>query len=223
MTLHAGDGARALPKTSGRISSVRALALAPRLHAHAAEAGERLRELEGVPRFRDRHEDLVHLFGVERGLLDGGIRRRLHDAEDDALILLRREFLRRDMRKNGTPQQDDDDGERDRHRPPAERAGERAHVAAAQAVEALVDPAREAFVRVARAQQLRGHHRRKRERDDAGDDDRAGEREGKLAEERAGQAALNADRRIDRGERDRHRDDRPDQFARALQRGVEAA
>ena len=34
-------------------------------------------------------------------------------------------------------------------------------------------------------------------------------------------AALDADRDIDRRERDRHRDDRPDQFARAEQRGVQ--
>ena len=69
-----------------------AMALAPRLQAHAAEAGERLGELEGVLVLRDRLEDLVHLFGVARGLLDGGIRRGVDDAEDDALVFLRREF-----------------------------------------------------------------------------------------------------------------------------------
>ena len=80
----------------------------------------------------------------------------------------------------------------------------------------------EAVLLVARAQEFRRHHRRKRQRDDAGNRDRAGQGEGKLAEERAGQTALDADRHINRGERDRHGDDRADELARAEQRGVQS-
>ena len=96
--------------------------------------------------------------------------------------------------------------------------GERARVAAAHAVEAAVDPAGEAALGVPRAQQPRAHHRRQRQRHDARDDHGAGERERELAEQRSGQAALNADRRVDGRQRDRHRDDRPDQLARGVDR-----
>ena len=37
----------------------------------------------------------------------------------------------------------------------------------------------------------------------------------------AGEAALKADRRVHRGERDRHRDDRADQLARAQERRLQ--
>ncbi len=70
-------------------------------------------------------------------------------------------------------------------------------------------------------QQLRAHHRRQRQRDEAGDDDRARQREGELAEQRAGHARDEADRRVDRGQRDRHRDDRQRDLARAADRRVE--
>ena len=71
------------------------------------------------------------------------------------------------------------------------------------------------------AQELRGHHRRQREGDDARDDDGAGEREGEFAEERAGQARGEADRRIDCRQRDGHADHRQGDLAGALQGGVE--
>ena len=58
------------------------------------------------------------------------------------------------------------------------------------------------------------HHGRERERDDAGDEHRPGKRERKLAEERARQTALKADRSVDRRERNRHRDDGSDELAR---------
>ena len=68
------------------------------------------------------------------------------------------------------------------------------------------------------AQQQRAHHRRQRHRDDAGDDDGAGQGKSKLAEQRAGHAAEKADRRIDRGQGQGHRDDRAGDLARADQR-----
>ena len=70
---------------------------------------------------------------------------------------------------------------------------------------------------------FRRHHGRKRQRDDAGDEDRARQRERKFAEQRAGQSALQRDRRINGRERDRHGDDRADQFARAEERRIHAA
>ena len=62
------------------------------------------------------------------------------------------------------------------------------------------------------AQQLRSHHRRQGQRYDAGDDYRAGKGKCKLAEQRAGQTALNTDWRIHRGQRDRHGDNRAHQL-----------
>ncbi len=66
------------------------------------------------------------------------------------------------------------------------------------------------------------HHRRQNQCDDAGNENCAGERERELAEKRTGQAALQCDRRVDGRERNRHGDDRPDQFARADQRRIHA-
>ena len=70
-------------------------------------------------------------------------------------------------------------------------------------------------------EQLGRHHRREREGDDAGNHDRAGEGKGKLTEERAGEATLQTDRRVHGGQRDRHGDDGPDQFACAEDGGIE--
>ena len=85
----------------------------------------------------------------------------------------------------------------------------------------MVDPARQSRAPRSATQQFRRHDRRKGERDDAGDRHRARQREGELAEERAGQATLKTDRRIDRRQGDGHGDDRADQFARAEQGGVQ--
>ena len=70
------------------------------------------------------------------------------------------------------------------------------------------------------SQQPRRHHRRQGQRHDAGDEHRARKRERELAEQRAGEPALDADRDVDRGESDGHCDDWPDQLARAEQRRV---
>ena len=99
---------------------------------------------------------------------------------------------------------------------------EMAAVPIAEAIERAIDHAAESVIDMFRAQQMRRHHRRKNESDDAGNENCAGERERELAKERTGQSTLQRDRCVNRGERDRHRDDRPDQFARADQRGVHA-
>ena len=71
------------------------------------------------------------------------------------------------------------------------------------------------------AQQLRAHHRRQGQRDEAGDDHRAGQREGEFAKQGAGDAGDEADRRIDRRQRDRHRHHRQRDLVRAADRRVE--
>ena len=72
-----------------------------------------------------------------------------------------------------------------------------------------------------RLQQLRAHHRRQRQRDEAGHDDGPRQREGEFAKQNAGDAGDKADRRIDRGERDGHGDDRQRDLVRAADRRVE--
>jgi hypothetical protein len=69
--------------------------------------------------------------------------------------------------------------------------------------------------------EARAHDRRERNRDDAREDDRRSERNRELEEQRAGQAALESDRRVDGGQGDRHRDNRAEQFARADQRRLD--
>jgi hypothetical protein len=56
---------------------------------------------------------------------------------------------------------------------------------------------------------------------DAGDQHRTGQREGEFAEHHAGDTAEQADRGIDGGQRDGHRDHRPDDLARADQRRLD--
>ena len=67
----------------------------------------------------------------------------------------------------------------------------------------------------------RTHDRRQRHSHDPRQDHRHGKCHRKLQEQRAGQAALETDRRVDRGQRDRHGDDRTDQFARTGQRRLD--
>ena len=72
-------------------------------------------------------------------------------------------------------------------------------------------------------EQLRAHHRRKRQRDEARHDDRAGERPGKLGEEPPGKAGHEANRRVDGRERDRHGDDGEADLPAAEERGLDRA
>ncbi len=66
------------------------------------------------------------------------------------------------------------------------------------------------------AQQARAHHRRQRQRDEARDDDGAGEREGELEEQASGFSRREGDRRIDGRQRQRHGDDGEADLARAF-------
>ncbi len=103
-----------------------------------------------------------------------------------------------------------------------QRAVQQPRIDAPHRVEAAIDQRGQPALLAVRVHEARAHDRRQRDRDDAGDDDRGGQRDGELQEQRAGQPALEADRRIDRGQRDGHRDDRADQLARADERGLDA-
>ena len=68
------------------------------------------------------------------------------------------------------------------------------------------------------AEDARRHHRRQRQRDDAGDRDRAGKRERELREKRAGEAALETDGNVDGDQHNGHRYDRPPELTRGDER-----
>ena len=98
-----------------------------------------------------------------------------------------------------------------------ERSGEVSGVKLAHAVEVTIDHAGKAALGGSRPQQPRSHHRGKRQGNNSRHDDGAGESECKLAEQRSGQATLNADGCIHRGEGDGHGDDRTHQLAGGVQ------
>ena len=70
-------------------------------------------------------------------------------------------------------------------------------------------------------EQLRAHHRRERDGDDAGNDHGACQREGELAKQRTRETGDEADRREHGRQGDGHGDDRVDDFSRAEQGGFE--
>src|ERR1700704_4933389 len=70
----------------------RGLALAPGLQHHAAYRLPRNVELEHVVGLRVLHESLVHNARVQLPLLQRRVGRGLRSADDDALVLGRREF-----------------------------------------------------------------------------------------------------------------------------------
>ena len=149
--------------------------------------------------------------------------RRLHQREENALVLLRRELaLGRHIHEPGRGDHADQDQQR--HRPIVQGAAEAPLIAPLQPLEQPVEIAREPaglVVRVLGLEQLRAHHRRQRHGDHARHDHGAREREREFAEQHAGQSRDEGDRRIDRGERDGHGDDRIEDLARADQRRIE--
>ena len=113
---------------------------APRLEHHAAETAVGESELEGVAGLRNLFKITVHDFRVERSLLDGRVRRAFHDAEDDALVFHRREFVRgHEIHRDGEQaQKNPHDVNR---RPARNRLVEHAAVKIFQPVEIAVDAA----------------------------------------------------------------------------------
>ena len=138
------------------------------------------------------------------------------------LVLLRRQLaLRRVVEKIDAAE--NDHGEHRGYRQVVQAAVQRALVAAVDGGEPAVDETDQTRLPFRQLpggpQQARGHHRRQCQRDDGGDGDRADQGEGELGEQRAGQAALESDRHIDRDQHHRHGDDRAGQLARRLDRG----
>ena len=164
-----------------------------------------------------RGQSAVELVIVGFGIVEIGVLRRLGHREQHALVLRRREF-------GAGVQVHEDEARQHRgaeqrgHRAVVERAFEAAAVPAGQARKGAVDQPDKAAVQHLAGQQQRAHHRRQGHRDDARDDHRAGEGKGEFAEQRAGDPAEKADRRIDGGQGQGHRDDRAGDLARADQR-----
>ena len=154
------------------------------------------------------------------GIVEVADLRRLDQREQNALILLRSELARgRGVHDGGQGQHADQDEEGEGAE--VERAVEAALVGAAKAEEGAIEFPREPAFALFAAEQLRAHHRRERQRDEARDDDGARQSEGEFAKENAGHAGDKADRRINRGERDGHGDDRQRDLVGALDRRVE--
>jgi len=91
-----------------------------------------------------------------------------------------------------------------------------------EAVERSINDSAESLIGVTGAQEICRHHRRKCQCYHAGNENRAGKGQREFAKERARQSTLKSDRRINGRQRDRHRDDWPDQFARADEGGIHA-
>ncbi len=71
-----------------------ALALFPGLGHQTTKAGGRGGELKGEVRLRNAEKNIVGRRGVATGLIQGGIGRGFKDAENDPLVLARRQFHR---------------------------------------------------------------------------------------------------------------------------------
>ena len=104
---------------------------------------------------------------------------------------------------------------------PAFRAAEHAAVEVPEAFETVGNFSGKATLFNSRFQQLGGHHGRQGQRDDSGNRDGSGQGKGEFTKERAGQASLQTDGGIDRGQGNGHGDDGTDQFAGAQQGGIE--
>ena len=109
----------------------------------------------------------------------------------------------------------------DHHEAVAQHDAEAPLVAVEQPRRTRGRAAREAVLRVHDAQEAAAEHRRQRDRDDAGNQNRRRDRDRELAEQPAEDAAHEQNRDEDRGERRRHRQNREADFLRALQRRLE--
>ncbi len=151
----------------------------------------------------------------------GGVGRRLEEEADVTLVLDRCEFLPREQieRPGGDHDQHGRGDDAPAH---LQRAVEQPCISAAhqRRTPRFTSTGQPAFLAV-RVHESRAHHRRERHRDDTRQHHGRGERDGELEEQRAGQAALESDRRVDRRQGDRHRDDRTDQLAGARQRRLD--
>ena len=199
---------------------LRALPFVPGLEQETADAALHAVEavdLEGRVVLGEVLEDRLEGFRVLVQVVQvGGLRRAGHH-EDHPLVLVGRQFAlgEHQQRRN---QREDQCGEHQHHRAAVQGGSQRAPVAVLQAVEQPVDALGQSGRGAVRAQQMGAHHRREGQRDDAGDDHRAGQGEGELLEQHAGDAGQQADRRIHRRQGDGHRHHRQGDLPRAEQR-----
>ncbi|MNV07923.1 hypothetical protein D3C71_983770 [compost metagenome] len=140
--------------------------------------------------------------------------------ENDALVLIRRQFRFGEVEKDRNQAQHDH-GEHQHHRPGVEGAMKQALVAALEAFENHVQAMGQAAGVLVVTQQKRTHHRRQGQGDDTGNHHRAGQGQGELLEQRPGQAGQEADRCIHRRQGDGHRNHRHGDFPGAFNGGLE--
>ena len=174
--------------------------------------------LEHLRGFRELLDDLDILLGKQGRLIDAGIRRPGGHHDHEPLVLVRRQFLL-GHRPERHDQQHGDNRDDQHHRPGVHQAVQQPLVAVAELVEGLVQEVREALFVGVVGEQLGAHHGRKRQGNDARDDDGSDQGEGEFPEQRPREPALETDRRIDRRQRDRHRDHRAGQFLRPFETG----
>ena len=193
--------------------------LAPGPGYHAAETGGGEGDLEGEIGLRNAEKDPVGCRGKETGLVQGGVGRGIENAEDHTLVLGRGQLPGRHPEHGDGEETDHDPDQVDRG-PRTQGGVQVAAVQFPEPVKTAVDPAAESPVLPGRAEQARGHHRRQGQGDDSRDTHRAGQGEGEFPEQGAGQTALQADGRVDRGQGDGHGDDRAHQLAGTAQGGL---
>src|SRR5664280_1914669 len=184
----------------------------------AVDADERREALDGGVLQDDGRELLLPL----RHRLEGGGLRRLRDAEEDAGVLNREEALRdHDVQEDRRDERGDRDDERRRLVP--EDPVQRAVVEVDDPIEgALGSPVEAALLRRGSVvQEARAHHRRERERDDRGDEDRHRQRHRELAEQPPHDVAHEEERNEDGDEGHGQRQDREPDLLGPLQRGRE--
>ena len=143
-----------------------------------------------------------------------GVAGHVDEAKKSALILFGRQLgwrLAEQERRRRQHHHHDHEG----HGARIQRAGKAASVPVLEPREGAIHESGETARLAMRLEEFRGHHRRQGHGDDARDHHGAGEGKGEFAEQRSGEALREADRRIHGGERDRHRDDRPEDFLHA--------
>ena len=120
-----------------------ALPLAPGLQQDAGEALMHVAHAvdgEDVLLLRHGAVDLIELLGGVLEIIEIGVLRRLHQGEQDALVLLRREFaLRRHIHEAGRGDHAGQD--QNRHRPVVEGAVQAPLIAPLEALEPAIEPA----------------------------------------------------------------------------------
>ncbi len=165
-------------------------------------------------------ERVLKLLPVGFHIVEIGVLRGLDEAEDDALVLRRGQFLG-GVGVKEPKARDDAQGNNCGGWPVIQARRKPALIPVLHGRKGVCDDLRKRRMEYLLRQQRRRHHWRERQGDDARHDHGACQRKGEFLEENAGNAAEKADWRVDRGKGDGHGDDRAGNFARADQRGLD--